>query len=205
MTKFQLLAAAAVAAIAAACASNGANSDSASTGASAAAQTTAPTATTQTATYTDAQLRSYTAARTEMEPLQAQLATQTPEQQAQTRQQIAAIIERHGLTATQFNGIANMANQDRAFASRLAGLQPDTFSDETLRAFAAASIEIDPISRSLAGQTPEQQTQATEQIRQILQRNNIDSATYNAIAARAQADPALAARIASLHRTGDAG
>lgn len=203
MTKFQLLAAAAVAAIAAACASNGANTESASSTSEAPAA--APTTPAQNATYTDAQLRAYTAARTEMEPLQEQLATQTPEQQAQTRTQIAAILERHGLTAPQFNGIANRANQDRAFASRLAGLQPDTFSDETLRAFAAASLEIDPISRALTGQTPEQQAQATEQIRQILQRNNIDSATYNAIAARAQTDPTLAARIASLHRAEEAG
>jgi hypothetical protein len=74
-----------------------------------------------------------------------------------------------------------------------------------LRAFAAASVEIDPISRTLASQTPEQRTAATEQIRQILQRNNLDSATYNAIASRAQADPALASRIASLHRTDQSG
>lgn len=199
MTKFQLLAAAAVAAFGAACAGTSADRSTSTAAAtpSTAQSTTAPA---QTATYTDAQLRAYAAAKDEIAPLQAQLASQTPEQQAQTRQQIAAIIQRNNLTAEQFNGIARMANADRAFAARLAGMQPDTFSDETLRAFAAASVEIDPISRSLAGQTPEQQAQATEQIRQILQRNNLDSATYNAIASRAQADPTLAARIATLHR-----
>jgi hypothetical protein len=203
MTKFQLLAAAAVAALGAACAGSGASNTAAST--SATAQTSTPsTASTQTPTaaaYTDAQLRAYVAAKTEIEPLQASLAAQTPEQQAQTRQQIAAILQRNTLTPEQFNGIARMSNEDRTFAARLAALQPDTFSDETLRAFAAASVEIDPISRTLATQTAEQRAASTEQIRQILQRNNIDSATYNAIAARAQADPALASRIASLHRT----
>lgn len=201
MTRFQLLAAAAAAALGAACAGNGANTTAASATATAPSTAQAQTQT-QSASYTDAQLRAYAAAKTEIEPLQATLATQTPEQQSQTRQQIAAILQRNNLSADQFNGIARMANEDRTFASRLAGLQPNTFSDETLRAFAAASVEIDPISRGLAGQTPEQRTAATEQIRQILTRNHLDSATYNAIAARAQADPALAARIASLHRAG---
>jgi hypothetical protein len=207
MTKISMLAAAAVAALAAACAgTEGAGSDTASASSTQpSAQSTAPSQTTQSASYTDDQLRAYTAAKTEIEPLQANLATQTPEQQAQTSQQIAAIIQRNNLTAVQFNGIARMANEDRTFAARLAAMQPDTFTDETLRAFAAASVEIDPISRTLASQTPEQRTAATEQIRQILQRNNLDSATYNAIASRAQADPALASRIASLHRADQSG
>lgn len=204
MTKFQLLAAAAVAALGAACAASSGASD-ATTSAGATTQSSTPsTSGTQTpaaAAYTDAQLRAYVAAKNEIEPLQANLAAQTPEQQAQTRQQIAAILQRSSLTAEQFNGIARMSNEDRTFAARLASMQPDTFTDETLRAFAAASVEIDPISRGITTQTPEQRAASTEQIRQILQRNNLDSATYNAIAARAQADPALAARIASLHRT----
>jgi hypothetical protein len=200
-----MLAAAAVAALgAAACAGSGSTETaSASATEQRTTQSTTPSQTQTTSTYTDAQLRAYVAANAEIEPLQANLASQTPEQQAQTRTQIAAILERHGLLATQFNGIARMANEDRTFAARLAALQPDTFSDETLRAFAAASVEIDPISRSLATATPEQQTQATEQIRQILARNNLDSATYNAIAARAQSDPTFAARIAALHRTNE--
>lgn len=78
---------------------------------------------------------------------------------------------------------------------------PTTYTDEQLRSFARAAIEIDPISRTLANATPEQTTAATEQIRQILARNNIDSATYNAIASRAQTDTALAQRIAALNRT----
>jgi hypothetical protein len=204
MTKLTMLAAAAVAALAAAaCAGTGGTETAASatsTTERSTTQSTAPAQSQTVSTYTDAQLRAYVAADNEIEPLQAGLAAQTPEQQAQTRTQIAAILQRHNLTAVQYNGIARTAREDRTFAARLAALEPDTFSDETLRAFAAASVEIDPISRSLANATPEQQTQATEQIRQILQRNNLDSATYNAIAARAQRDPALAARIAELNR-----
>jgi hypothetical protein len=207
MTKFQLLAAAAVAALGAACAA-GSGASNATTSAGATTQSATPSAAgTQTpaaAAYTDAQLRAYIAAKNEIEPLQANLATQTPEQQTQTRQQIAAILQRNSLSPEQFNGIARMSNEDRTFAARLAALQPNTFTDETLRAFAAASVEIDPISRNIATQTPEQRAASTEQIRQILQRNNLDSATYNAIAARAQADPALASRIASLNRPNQA-
>jgi len=197
MTRLPMLAAAAVAALAAAACAGSATTDSAATSAtqSSASQSSA---TAQTSSYTDAELSAYMAAKNEIEPLQTALATQTPEQQTQTRTQIAAILQRHNLTATQFNGITAMAIEDRTFASRLAALAPDTFTDATLQAFAAASVEIDPISRNLATATPEQRTQATEQIREILQRHNLDSATYNAIAARAQTDQALAARIASL-------
>jgi hypothetical protein len=214
MTKISLLAAAALTALTAACAGTQstdnastpttASADQAGSGETTTAQSTVGAQSTQAASITDAQLRAYVAANTEIEPLQAALAGQTPEQQAQTRSQIAAILDRHELEASTFNSIARMANEDRVFAARLAALQPDTFTDETLRAFAAASVEIDPISRTLASATPEQRTQATEQIRQILQRNNLDSATYNAIAARAQSDPAFAQRIAALHRANEA-
>ncbi|MEQ1811279.1 MAG: DUF4168 domain-containing protein [Terricaulis sp.] len=70
-----------------------------------------------------------------------------------------------------------------------------------MRSFARAAIEIDPISSTLTSATPEQQATATEQIRAILTRNNLDGATYNAIAAQAQRDPAFAQRIASINRT----
>jgi hypothetical protein len=72
-----------------------------------------------------------------------------------------------------------------------------TYSDAQLQAFAAASLEIDPISRTLAGATPDQEATAATQIRAILQRHNLDGETYNTIASRAQADPALAARVAA--------
>lgn len=76
---------------------------------------------------------------------------------------------------------------------------PSTFTDVQLRSFAAASTEIEPISRSItASSTAEQRTQAATQIRGILQRNNLDSTTYNAIAAQARTDTALAGRIRAL-------
>ena len=76
--------------------------------------------------------------------------------------------------------------------------QASAYSDAQLRAFAAASTEIDPISRALPDASAEQRSAAAGQIRSILQRHNIDSATYNAIAAQAQTDAALAARINAL-------
>lgn len=205
MPRTQLLAAVAAAAFAAACAGAQSASENAATSTTQQTTTTTTTTTTQTTSFTDAQLRAYVAAKNEIEPLQAGLASQTPEQQRQTTAQIAAVLQRHGIEAATFNAIARTANQDRAFAARLAGLQPDTFSDDTLRAFARASIEIDPITRNLATATPTQHTQATEQIRQILARHNLDSATYNAIAARAQADQTFAARIQNLHRQAQTG
>lgn len=149
MTKFQLLAAAAIAALGAACAGTSASD-------------TASTSTTTTTTTRSAQAAT---------PAPAQTTTPAPAQQAQTT------------TTTTTTPAA-----------------PTTFTDAQLTSFAAAAIEIDPISRSVATQTPEQRAASTEQIRQILARNNLDSATYNAIAARAQSDPTLAARIASLNR-----
>ncbi len=72
------------------------------------------------------------------------------------------------------------------------------YTDAQLRSFAAAAVEIQPISQRLATATPEQRTAAADQIRTILTRNNLDGATYNAIAARAQTDAAFASRIAAL-------
>ncbi|MEZ5959089.1 MAG: DUF4168 domain-containing protein [Hyphomonadaceae bacterium] len=186
----------------AACAGSGATTSASN----AAATTTA--ASTQTVTdptaMTDEQLRAYATAKAEIEPLQAQFATQTPEQRAQTTAQITQVLQSHGLTPQQFNAISNRAAQDTTFGARLASLTPDTFSEANLRAFAAASIEIEPVTAGLATATPEQQAQATEQIRQILERNNLDSTTYNAIATRAQAEPAFAQRIQEVHRQAQA-
>lgn len=93
------------------------------------------------------------------------------------------------------------AQQAQAMPAPTTPTTPATYTDDQLRSFARAAIEIDPISRTLASATPEQQATATEQIRAILTRNNLDGATYNAIAAQAQRDPAFAQRIASINRT----
>jgi hypothetical protein len=93
--------------------------------------------------------------------------------------------------------------QTQAQAPAAAGAtQNTTYTDAQLQSFASASAEIDPINRTLASASAEQRTAATAQIRGILQRNNLDSATYNAIAAQAQTDTALAARINTLRAPG---
>jgi hypothetical protein len=76
--------------------------------------------------------------------------------------------------------------------------QGGIYSDAQLQAFIAASTEIDPINRTLATATPEQQAQAATQIRAILDRTGLNGETYNAIASQAQSDPAFAARINAL-------
>jgi len=75
---------------------------------------------------------------------------------------------------------------------------PTSFTDTQLHSFVTASQQIDPINRSLATATPEQRTEATNQIRTVLQQNNLDARTYNAIATQAQSDQALASRIAAI-------
>ena len=171
-----------------------AGSDSADTTRAAAASQSAA----QAGTYTDEQLRGYLAARAEIAPIQARYESMSEAERTQARTQITTIIERHGLTPVSYDAIARQASTDTAFANRLTSLQPDTFSDANLRAFAAASTEIEPINRTLTSATPEQRTAAAGQIRAILARHNLDGATYNAIASRAQSDPAFAERIRAL-------
>lgn len=149
----------------------------------------------QPGTFTDGQLRSFAAARAEIEPISATYESLTPEQRTQATAHIVAIQQRHGLDATTYAAIASAARNDQALANRLASLQG--FTDAQVQSFAAASLEIDPINRQLATATPEQRAQAAEQIRAILARHNLDGATYNAIATAAQTDQTLAARIAA--------
>jgi hypothetical protein len=75
---------------------------------------------------------------------------------------------------------------------------PTTFTDAQLQSFVTASQQIQPLNAQLATATPEQRTALAGQIRGVLQQNNLDGATYNAIATQAQSDQALAARLAAL-------
>ena len=75
---------------------------------------------------------------------------------------------------------------------------PGSYTDAQLRAFIAASAEIDPLNRQLPTASVEQRTALATQIRGILERNSIDATTYHAIAAQSQTDTALAARINGL-------
>jgi len=75
---------------------------------------------------------------------------------------------------------------------------PTSFTDAQLQSFVTASRQIEPLNRQVQTATPEQRAQLATQIRGILTQNNLDGATYNAIATRAQTDQALATRIATL-------
>jgi hypothetical protein len=78
------------------------------------------------------------------------------------------------------------------------------YTDEQLRAFVAASVEVQPLTEGLAAATPEARTATTAQIGAALERHSISAAAYNDIATRAQSDTALAARINTLRQTGEA-
>jgi len=75
---------------------------------------------------------------------------------------------------------------------------PTTFTDAQLQSFVTASRQIEPLNRQVQAAAPEQRAQLATQIRAVLTQNNLDGATYNAIATRAQSDQALASRIAAL-------
>ena len=79
-----------------------------------------------------------------------------------------------------------------------------TFTDEQLRSYASASAEIDALHRAEGGDPAQAHSlQVTQQASAILQRNNIDVPTFNAIADRARTDTALAQRIQSLRGNAD--
>lgn len=149
----------------------------------------APPAAQTTSGYTDAQVQSYVAARAEIERL-------TPAQTAEYQQQVSAILQRHNLSPDVYNTINAAAATDQTLANRIAA--STTYTDAQLQAFVAASAEIDPLNRQLATATGEARTPIVEQIRAALERHDLGVATYNAIAARAQTDQQLAARIAAL-------
>jgi hypothetical protein len=146
--------------------------------------------------YTDAQVQAFVAARDQIQQL---TPGQTAEQQAANQQRIGEILQQHNITPGIYNAIEAASHTDQALANRIAAASVGTtFTDAQLQAFVAASAEIDPLNRSLATATAEQRTQIADQIRAALQRNNLDIETYNGIAARAQSDPQLGARIAQL-------
>lgn len=181
----------------AACASNGAEAQDAPAQQAQSAQPQASQAQpsqTQGSGYTDAQLRSFVAARDAIQELSP---GQTTEQQAANQQQIAQILQQNNLSAEQYNAIAAASQTDVDLRNRIAAVSVGTtFTDAQLRSFAAASVEIDPINAELATATEAERQVAAAQIREILERNDLDFETYNGIATRAQSDQALAQRIA---------
>jgi hypothetical protein len=205
MIKPNLLPAVALAAALGAAACAGSNDDSLSpveqNAANAAAATPAPAAAAETTTsgYTDTQLRAFLAVNREVGALNRGT---TEAEQAEFTRQAGEILTRHGLDPTTFNAIVSEARTDQALSERLAALQIETLSDDTLRRFLAAAAEVQPIARGITAESTEaQRQQASDQIGAVLQRHQIDSATYNAIAQRAQTDAALVARINALQGT----
>lgn len=146
--------------------------------------------------YTDAQVQSFIAARAQIQQL---TPGQTAEQQAANQQRIGQILAQHNLAPDVYNAIETASRTDQALANRIAAAGVGTtVTDAQLQSFVAASAEIDPLNRQLATATPEQRAQIATQIRASLERNNLTIEAYNGIAARAQSDPQLGARIAQL-------
>jgi hypothetical protein len=203
MIKPNLLPAAALAAALGAAACAGSNDNNSlspveQNAANAAATTSAPAPAAEMTTsgYTDTQLRAFLAVNREVGALNRGT---TEAEQAEFTRQAGEILTRHGLDPTTFNAIVNQARTDEALSQRLSALQIENVSDDTLRRFLAAAAEVQPIAQGISAESTEaQRQQASDQIGAVLQRHQIDSATYNAIAQRAQTDAALAARINAL-------
>lgn len=167
------------------------------------AQTSMPSqAPAQARQYTDAQLAAFAAASAEIDPISTAIASQTPEQQEQSRAQIVQILERHNIDASSYNAIAQAARADHLLAARIAAAAPSAFSQSQLQAFVRAAEAIEPINQRIATATPEERAAAAAQIRSILEQNGLDAASYNAIATRAQSDATLRARIEEMRRPG---
>jgi hypothetical protein len=73
--------------------------------------------------FTDAQLQAFVAASAQIDPLNRQLATATPEQRTQIGSQIRAALSQHNLDIDTYNGIAARAQTDQALGQRIAQLR----------------------------------------------------------------------------------
>lgn len=146
--------------------------------------------------YTDAQVQAFVAARDQIQQL---TPGQSTEQQAENQRRISEILQQNTLTPDEYNAIQTAAQTDQALANRIAAASVGTsFTDAQLQAFVAASAEIEPLNRAVAAAPEAQRAQLGAQIRAALERHSLDIETYNGIAARAQTDQQLAARIAQL-------
>jgi len=74
-------------------------------------------------TFTDAQLQAFVAASAQIDPLNRQIATATPEQRTQIGAQIRAALSQHNLDIDTYNGIAARAQTDQALGQRIAQLR----------------------------------------------------------------------------------
>lgn len=149
-------------------------------------------------TFTDAQITAYAAAYEHVNPIARATVGADDAAQLAAAQQVQTILARNNIDLATYNAIAAQAQTDQALANRISAERVSTVTEADLRAFVSASREIDPIGRAVVNGTEAQRQEAAAQINAILARNSIDAATYNGIAARAQNEPALAARISSI-------
>lgn len=78
------------------------------------------------------------------------------------------------------------------------------YTEAQLHDFARATLELDELTRGLGeNPTEAQRQQATEAAHAVLQRHNLDVATFNAIANQASTDEALAQRIRTMRANPD--
>jgi hypothetical protein len=85
------------------------------------AQTTqTPPAATSSA-YTDAQVRSFATARTQIDPIRNTLPTLSTSDRAQANARISGILRTNNLTMDQYNSIASAARADTALNARING------------------------------------------------------------------------------------
>lgn len=199
MNRFMTMAAAAALMSAAACASGGESTASAPAPQSAAPQTQTapqPSAPAATSGYTDAQIESFVRAREQINQISPGT---TPEQQAANQQRISQILQESGITPDQYNAILAASQTDQVLSNRISvAAVGDSFTDAQLRSFLAAGAEIQPLNATLASGTDAERAAAAEQIRGILQRNNLDIETYNGIAAQIRSNPELQTRLNTL-------
>lgn len=147
--------------------------------------------------YTDAQIAAFVAARAQINQL---TPGTTTEVQQQNQMRISQILQGVGITPLQYNAILAASQTDQTLSNRIAvAAVGDDLSDDQLRAFIAASAEIEPLSATLMSGTDAERAQAAEQIRAILTRNNLTIEVYNGIAAQARTDAELQARLQALN------
>jgi hypothetical protein len=148
--------------------------------------------------YTDAQLTAFIAARNDIDPISRGFAELSEEERAQATQQISSFLQTHQMNPATYDAIQRQMQTDQALTTRVTDIQLANLTDDQLRRFVAASLEIAPITADLATASEVEREQASAQIGALLLAHDIDSNFYNAIAARAQSDEALAARISAL-------
>lgn len=163
----------------------------------AAPQTTAPTT---TAAFTDAELKKFSDAMTEVRAVSDTLngAQPTPEQQAE----MARAVMESGLEVTRFNAISNAMASDPILAARIRAVSAPPPAPGSV----AASVTPQELTlyttamkkmRDIAAGTPNDQLTLQQQtaIGNVVADSGLDAARFSAIADAVAANPGLRARV----------